>query len=150
MGLEQRNAKVPPAANKRPNETAIKTKIIILITDSKCSVCLVASFNNLMIFFKSSFGIQTPIIEMNDEKFLKLEIQAFLRSSNWNAVGIILDMIYGFFFLGIVFGFVIHFLLLYGIIKTKECFMLPWLIIAIVVLGVSITSIYKRIKYTLS
>ena len=82
-------------------------------------------------------SVYAVVIYYGPENPLMSEFMNLFGDQNWNSIVIILDLIFGFISLGLVFGFVVQFLLIFGILKLKEIFMLPWLIISMIALFVS-------------
>ena len=82
-------------------------------------------------------SVYSVLIYYGPENPLESEITKLFGTHNWNSLSIILDLIFGFSSLGLIFGFVIQFLLIFGILKLKESYMLPWLILSTIILFVS-------------
>ena len=60
----------------------------------------------------------------------------YFLGTDWNMM--VVDLVFGLFWIAIIFGFVTQLLLLYGIQKLNEAFMLPHLILKMSGLFVSI------------
>ena len=86
----------------------------------------------IVIFMTSIYGITIYYGETNP---FRTQMDYFL-GTDWNMM--VVDLVFGLFWIAIIFGFVTQLLLLYGIQKLNEAFMLPHLILEMSGLFVSI------------
>ena len=66
----------------------------------------------------------------------------YFLGTDWNMM--VVDLVFGLFWIAIIFGFVTQLLLLYGIQKLNEAFMLPHLILKMSGLFVSFLNVFKK------
>ena len=66
----------------------------------------------------------------------------YFLGTDWNMM--VVDLVFGLFWIAIIFGFVTQLLLLYGIQKLNEAFMLPHLILEMSGLFVSFLNVFKN------
>ena len=113
------------------------TKTAVIIS----SFLALIFYTLLVIFMTTIYGIT---IYYGDENPFRAQMDYFL-GSDWDMM--VLDLVFGLFWIAIIFGFVTQLLLLYGIQKLNEAFMLPHLILKLTGLIVRFFNVFKNISF---